>query len=480
MIVLGVLCLMAVFTVRAQESGVVEYISSSHSMRYTFTIDQLNLRYYVEASESLGDWSDPVIVYDSHDDTISATNVTREVDVSLDGKETLFLRLRTVDVNQQVTVGLPVDGSSIDLDLVPIPAGTFMMGSPETEPYSSTVEGPQHEVTISKQFWMGNTEVTVDQFRAFLQDATGQSPAWYPADEVAKDIGFDDSGGYRCPINNDATFSRTGFKYGVSGNQPMVRMSWVACAKFCKWLTERELARGQLPAGYEYRLPTEAEWEYCCRAGSTNAFHYGDDYTTDGVVYTNLGDYAWYQGNRVNKSLTQEVGGKLPNAWGLYDMQGNAEEWCNDWNSHTYYTTNAQVDPAGPFISSNRVFRGVCFRGPGNQARSAFRHRGHTWTRVSFLRGMRVVLAPALEAAFNLSGAISGDVLGGVTITVAAGEEFTTTVTDTNGNYSIPGLLSGDYVVTPSLTGYTFSPTNLNVALSGADTTVGLFVSSTL
>ena len=145
-------------------------------------------------------------------------------------------------------------------------------------------------------------------------------------------------------------------------NLPVEQVSWDDAQEFCRRLTEADRKAGKLPAGVAYRLPTEAEWEYACRSGSTTKYCFGDD---EG----RLGDYAWYNGNSGRK--THDVGKKKPNAWGLHDMHGNVWEWCQDWLGD--YPAAAQTDPSGPPTGRYRVLRGGSWDAPAVGCRSASR-----------------------------------------------------------------------------------------------------------
>jgi formylglycine-generating enzyme required for sulfatase activity len=216
-----------------------------------------------------------------------------------------------------------------------IPSGKFMMGSPKDEKDREDSEGPQREVTISKPFYMGVYAVTQEQYEQVM----GKNPSNFKGAE-----------------------------------NPVENVSWNDAAEFCKKLSQK--------TGTSVRLPTEAEWEYACRAGSKTRFSYGDDND-----YANLGDYAWYGQNSDNK--THPVGQKKPNAFGLYDMHGNVWEWCSDW--YGAYEDKAQTDPTGPASGSARVLRGGGWIYDPQVCRSAYRARGDPDNRGSVF-GFRVVL----------------------------------------------------------------------------------------
>ncbi|RJP33663.1 MAG: formylglycine-generating enzyme family protein [Candidatus Omnitrophota bacterium] len=204
--------------------------------------------------------------------------------------------------------------------MVLIPAGTFTMGSPDNEQDRYLYEEPQHQVTISKPFYMGKYEVTQAQWEAVM----GSNP------------------------------SRS---YGVGNNNPVYYVSWNDCQTFITKLNGMGLET--------FSLPSEAEWEYACRAGTTTRFYWGDDPND-----SQIGQYAWYDGNN-SPSGTKEVGLKLPNNFGLYDMSGNVWEWCGDWFGS--YSSNAQTDPTGPTGGSYRVVRGGDWFSFARGCRSAIR-----------------------------------------------------------------------------------------------------------
>jgi len=200
-------------------------------------------------------------------------------------------------------------GGGVTMKLVLIPAGKFMMGSPESEKGREAKEGPQHEVTLSKPFYMGVTEATQAQYQAVM----GANPSQVKGE-----------------------------------TNPVDQVSWNDATEFCKKLSEKTRRA--------VRLPTEAEWEYACRAGSKTRFCFGD-------AEEGFEDYGWYGANSGN--TTHPVGQKKPNAWGLYDMHGNVWEWCSDWYGE--YAAGQAADPTGPAKGEDRVLRGGCW-GDGPQA----------------------------------------------------------------------------------------------------------------
>ena len=223
--------------------------------------------------------------------------------------------------------------NSIGMKLVLIPKGTFMMGSPTSEQGASYYPDgaeTQHEVTISEDYYLGVFEVTQGQYEKVM----GTNPSYFQK----RVIGKSDSSMY-----------------------PVEQVSWEDAVEFCKKLSELPEEK---KAGRVYRLPTEAEWEYACRAGSKAAYSFGANSKT-------LGDYAWFGEN--SGGQIHPVGEKKANAWGLYDMHGNVWEWCSDW--YGVYPKGSVSDPSGPSEGSDRVYRGGSWGNGALGCRSADRYR---------------------------------------------------------------------------------------------------------
>jgi formylglycine-generating enzyme required for sulfatase activity len=233
------------------------------------------------------------------------------------------------------------------LRFVWLPAGEFVMGSPSDEVDRRDDESPQTQVTLKRGFFIGRYAVTQGEYLSVI----GSNPSAFTGDT----------------------------------NRPVERVSWNDATNYCAQLTARDLAAGRLPAGWAYRLPTEAEREYACRAGSTNQFNYGND-----PGYTQLANYAWYSVN--SGGTTHSVGEKLPNSWGLYDMSGNVWEWCSDWYGN--YPGGSVTNPQGAVSGSTRILRGGCWNYNADFCRSAYRGSADPTT-MDIKYGFRVVLAPA-------------------------------------------------------------------------------------
>jgi len=238
-------------------------------------------------------------------------------------------------------------------NMVFIPPGTFRMGSPPAELDRLDNEGPQTEVIITKGYWMGQYEVTQREYEALI----GDNPSYFTGDP----------------------------------NRPVEQVDWDMAVAYCEALTEREQAAVVIPANCAYRLSTEAEWEYACRALTSTRFSYGDDPDN-----ANLSDYAWYDLN--SGATTHPVGQNSPNPWNLYDMHGNVWEWCQDFrsipNQPKPLPGGVVLDPQGPATGTGHPIRGGGWRHEAYQARSAYRNAGGTPDWAGYGIGFRVVLSP--------------------------------------------------------------------------------------
>jgi formylglycine-generating enzyme required for sulfatase activity len=214
--------------------------------------------------------------------------------------------------------------SDVKFTMLGIPGGTFEMGSPESEKGRLPNEGPVHPVTI-RPFWMGKTEVTWDEYDQY----------WKTMNPAKEDEEFAKAGQVKSTADAltrpTPPYADETFGLGREG-YPVISITHHAAMQYCRWLA--------MKTGKPYRLPTEAEWEYACRAGSKTAYSFGDDPAA-------LGDYAWYAKN--SEEQPHPVGKKKPNAWGLYDMHGNVAEWCIDSYKPEVYKTFSLTQPfVGP------------------------------------------------------------------------------------------------------------------------------------
>ncbi len=254
-----------------------------------------------------------------------------------------------------------------------IPPVTFTMGSPTNELERDSDE-IQHDVTLTKGFYMGKFDVIQGEYQAVM----GSNPSWFNGDRTAQG----------------------GQDFGVDLNRPVEQVSWFDATNYCDQLTQQEQAAGRIPTNWVYRLPTESEWEYACRAGTDTPFYYGQDLLSgmanfDGTLEY-LGGIDGYTNNPSGTSLDQTttVGNYQPNAFGLYDMCGNIWEWCQDWYGD--YPTGSVTDPQGPPLSSvappSRVVRGGAYNIEADHCRSARRTPIHDVALRTNV-GFRVVLA---------------------------------------------------------------------------------------
>ena len=207
-------------------------------------------------------------------------------------------------------------GRGVKMEMILIPAGEFLMGSPDSDRAAANDEKPQHRVRITQPFYLGKYPVTQEQWMAVM----GNNPSHF-----------------QNPKN------------------PVEWVSWEDCLQFLRQLNEK-VGMGK------WQFPTEAQWEYACRAGSTTIYCFGND-------ESELGDYGWYDKNSGGRP--HPVGEKKPNAWGLYDMNGSIWQWCRDWYDPGYYAHSPMDDPAGPATGTERVSHGGCWFSPARSARSA-------------------------------------------------------------------------------------------------------------
>jgi formylglycine-generating enzyme required for sulfatase activity len=246
-----------------------------------------------------------------------------------------------------------IEHTEVTFEMVPIPGGTFIMGSPDTEDDRGDDEGPQREIKIDP-FWMGKYEVTWDEYENWMHDMDIQrrkvlnlEPS--PRDKAAEEYQL-----------SQPTEPYTDMTFGMGKSKhPAICMTQLAARVYCMWLTEK--------TGRHYRLPTEAEWEYACRAGTTTAYYFGDD-------PDELDDYGWYYDNADEKY--HEVGSLKPNPWGLYDMHGNVAEWVLDQYSPDGYPASDGVLDNPLVIPTKlypRVVRGGSWDDDPDKLRSAAR-----------------------------------------------------------------------------------------------------------
>ena len=225
---------------------------------------------------------------------------------------------------EPVLTAAPVEGESFflsaTLDMLWCKPGTFQMGSPEDEKNHGMRE-TQHEVTLTQGFWLGKYEVTQAQWLKVM-------------------------GGHSGPNPNPSRFK--------GATLPLEYVSWNEVMKFCQKLTQNEKAAGRLPEGWAYTLPTEAQWEYACRAGTTTATAFGDSLSSKQANFDGNAPYGGASKGPLLKRTT-EVGSYPANAWGFHDMHGNVSEWCHDWYGDC--PSGSTSDPVGPSIDP-RVARG--------------------------------------------------------------------------------------------------------------------------
>ncbi|MDD4891376.1 MAG: formylglycine-generating enzyme family protein [Phycisphaerae bacterium] len=279
-------------------------------------------------------------------------------------------------------------GDVTAMKLISVSAGTFLMGSSDRQPGHRADEGPQHEVRISKPFYLGVREVTRGQFATFASDTGYKTSAEREGWAYAWD-------GTKWNRTDGASWRNPGFEQ--SDEHPVTQVSFPDALAFCAWLSRR--------TGQTVRLPTEAEWEYACRAGTTTVYPWGDR-AEDGAGWANAWDatattrfpgwagFKWDDGF----ACTAPVGLFRANGFGLCDMIGNVWEWCADWRDETYYASSPKSDPKGPDSGSVRVLRGGGWNDIPANCRSAYRYGivpGDRSGNVGFRIVMETIASPA-------------------------------------------------------------------------------------
>jgi sulfatase modifying factor 1 len=254
-------------------------------------------------------------------------------------------------------------GEKISFDMVLIPAGNFLMGSPANEAGRKDDEGPQHEVHLDS-FYLCATETTIQLFTAYYEETmSAKSDLLTAQDEQKQSEKADkvDAITGPTPVYGDMTM-------GYENDHPAMGMTWHNAMTFCRWLSQK--------TSKEYRLPTEAEWEYASRADTTNIFGVADD-------PEQLKEFAWFDATADRE--TSAVGKKKPSAWGLYDMLGNVREWVYDFYSPDSYkqaaAKNPAINPKGPESGKVHVARGGDFNSPAAELRCAARAYEEKWWR---------------------------------------------------------------------------------------------------
>jgi formylglycine-generating enzyme required for sulfatase activity len=284
-------------------------------------------------------WAEPgVEAHDARDGNITdQIVVTGTVDMNSTGTYLLTYTVqdgagnsatttRTVTVVGNRTVDL---NATVAMDMIWVPSGTFTMGSPTTEAGRQSDREDEHNVSLTKGFYLGKYEVTQAQYEAVMTGVTGDLNA-------------------------------TPSKWHGNPDRPVEKVSWDDAQVFLTRLNEQQA--GNLHAGWSYVLPTESQWEYACRSGTTTMYSLGNSISGTNANYSHSG-----------YSQTRDVGQYASNPWGFFDMHGNVWEWTADWFANTYPAGYPVIDPSGPTSGSKRVFRGGSWNGDGDQLRSAYR-----------------------------------------------------------------------------------------------------------
>ncbi|MGC3957147.1 MAG: formylglycine-generating enzyme family protein [Verrucomicrobiota bacterium] len=333
-LVVGLLLLVSALVSQAQSTSL-----GIKMVPVTLVLPQLQLNApqgstnMLEVSTNLSTWQDVTML------VFTSTNILW-VDLYPRGS-TAYYRMRRINPGSLPPFPAPLT------NLVWIPSGQYVMGSPGTDPDADGDEAPQTSVIFTKGFFMGKYEVTQGEYLAVV----GSNPSSFTGDN----------------------------------NLPVETVSWQQATNFCRLLNLQEAGAGRLPAGYAYRLPSEAEWEYAARGGAATRFNWGNDYT-----YASLTNYAWYADS--SDGSTHPVGQKLANSFGLYDVSGNVCEWCLD--SFVLNLPGGEViDPVPSTAGNSKVFRGGGYNDVAAQCRPADRRDIAFTIPPLNIFGLRVVLA---------------------------------------------------------------------------------------
>lgn len=292
-------------------------------------------------------WKPEVTERSSADSDLTARSAkTNSADATVTPLQQTYAAKMSLPVRLDVPIG--AGKSDVKLELMLIPPGTFQMGDQTAT--SAESDAPVHQVSLTQPYYMSATEITNKQFREFVNATKYQTDA-------------ERSGGYGMTGGSwvktmDYSWKNLG-DLPVQDQAPAVSISWNDATAFCDWLSDK--------TGDRYRLPTEAEWEYACRAGTDSAWFFGDQ-------SDQMDQYAWFLNN--SDGRVYPVGQKRPNAFGLYDMYGNEWEWCQDYYSPGYYSVSPEKNPTGPDQGRERVRRGGGFQQPAAQLTSHVRGHG--------------------------------------------------------------------------------------------------------
>ena len=342
----------------------------------------------LKAAKDRNSAKDPALLYDEATGMLESILYNPKLPLTVEDRKEIETLLKNIKDARKGMYAGPAVGKEflipgIDISLMPIPKGTFTMGTESVRTDGEEADNIAHTVTISRPFWMGKYEVTIGEYLFFLNDIRSNTSL---SEDVNKNIKW--SSGYT-PIEKNYTMKRGMGETWGDKNQPMVGINYLAANEFCQWLTTRERNAKRLPKNYVFRLPTEAEWEYVCRAGTTTDYH-----IPEGAGEYAIDEYAWHGGNSEEK--TSPVGKKKPNPWGVHDLHGNVWEWCYDWYDGDYLPDDV-TDPVGPASSNDnlKVARGGSFVSETSDLKSYVRY-SIPYKSSKKNVGFRVVLAPEI------------------------------------------------------------------------------------